>query len=254
MGRVVAEDEFVRICLELQGRGAENINIVTGSHVVPVIVQGIKNARIKGLEIPLLWNSSAYESIETLDLLKDTVDVYLPDFKTLDAAIARRFFNASDYPENAEKAIIRMMELKKLRYEVSRKTKNVLQEEENFVLISGVMIRHLVLPDHLEATRNVLRWFAEKARGRALLSLMTQYTPVLVNGYIPPSIPKRLLDTREYETILEWLDTFDITEGFYQELVTDKEWLPDFERINPFSSELSVPVWHWKTGFVGNTA
>jgi putative pyruvate formate lyase activating enzyme len=246
MGRAVTEDGFVRICLELQGRGAENINIVTGSHAVHAIVRGIQSARIQGLDIPLLWNSSAYENTETLELLKDTVDVYLPDLKTLDAGIAKRFFNAPDYPENAKKAIIRMMELRKLKY--SHKTKNKAQKGESPILVSGVIIRHLVLPDHLESTRDILRWFADKAQGRALLSLMTQYTPP-VNGQLLSSIPNRLLNTGEYETVLKWLDTFDIEEGFYQELSADSEWLPDFERINPFLSELSIPVWHWKVGF-----
>jgi putative pyruvate formate lyase activating enzyme len=249
MGQIVTEDEFIQICMELQNRQAENINIVTGSHAVFSIVQGIKSARMKGLNIPVLWNSSAYESLESLEVLKDTADVYLPDLKTLDAAIAGRFFNAPDYPENAEKAIMWMMELKKLQYGKFY-PKNDIQEEETPVLVSGVIIRHLVLPDHLESTRKVLRWFAEKARDRALLSLMTQYSPIPVNGQVLSTIPNRLLSNKEYEIILGWLDEFDITEGFYQELITDNGWLPDFERINPFSSGLSVPVWHWKIGFV----
>jgi putative pyruvate formate lyase activating enzyme len=252
MGRDVTEDEFVQICLELQKRGAENINIITGSHAVYTLVRSIQSARIKGLNIPLLWNSSAYESPEIMELLKDTVDVYLPDLKTLDTGIAKRFFNAPDYPENAEKAIIRMMELRNLRYSISYKMKYKTWKGKNSMLVSGVIIRHLVLPDHLESTRNVIRWFAEKAQGRALLSLMTQYTPVSAKGQTLPPIPNRLLNTEEYETVLKWLDTFDIEEGFYQELSADSEWLPDFERINPFLSELSIPVWHWKVGFIGN--
>jgi putative pyruvate formate lyase activating enzyme len=124
-------------------------------------------------------------------------------------------------------------------------------------LISGVIIRHLVLPGHLESTREVIRWFAEHCRGKALLSLMTQYTPVGVKNAPPgpENAPGRQVNQGEYERVLAWLEEFDVDDGFYQELVTGDGWLPDFERQNPFSartgsSELSVPVWHWKGGFV----
>jgi putative pyruvate formate lyase activating enzyme len=260
MGKKVSREEFVRICLKLQDRGAENINIVTGSHAVPAIVEGIQRARNEGLVIPLLWNSSAYESIKALELLEDTVDVYLPDLKTLDTGVSCRFFNASDYPEYAEKAILRMMELKKLRYKQSAGGQGELSNndppmhdpygETGEVLVSGVVIRHLYLPDYPQSTRSVLRWFAENAQGRALLSLMTQYTPPAYAKTSSVSIPNRFLNEQEYETLLEWLDEFDINDGFCQELVTGNDWLPDFEQVNPFSSNLSIPVWYWKEGFV----
>jgi putative pyruvate formate lyase activating enzyme len=108
----------------------------------------------------------------------------------------------------------------------------------------GVIIRHLVVPLHLESTQEVLRWFAEKAQGRALLSVMTQYTPI--NG--GPSIPNRSMNEQEYDTILGWLEEFDINEGFFQELDSGTEWLPDFNQPNPFASEHATPLWHWKTG------
>jgi putative pyruvate formate lyase activating enzyme len=235
MGRAVNGDEFVRICLALQERGAENINIVTGSHAAPALVRGIVAARSQGLVIPVLWNSSGYESPEMLSLLGDTVDVYLPDLKTLDRNVAKRFFNAPDYPVRAGEAILRMMEKRELRY-----------NDAGTVLVSGVMIRHLVIPGFTEATREVLRWFADNAQGRALLSLMTQYTPVGDD----PAVPARYVAGEEYGAVIGWLEEFGIDDGFCQELVTGSEWLPDFERLNPFSSELSTPVWHWREGFV----
>jgi putative pyruvate formate lyase activating enzyme len=106
-----------------------------------------------------------------------------------------------------------------------------------------VIVRHLVLPGYLEATREVLRWFADHCRGRARLSLMTQYTPL-------GSGPRDFLEPREYDRALGWLEEYGIEDGYYQELVTDDGWLPDFNRPNPFSSELSLPVWHWKKGFL----
>ena len=235
MGREVSITEFVAICLKLQALGAENINIVTGTHAIPAIVTGLKQARANGLVIPTLWNSSAYETLEALSLLDEVIDVYLPDLKTLDPNLAARFFNAPDYPEYATKAILRMLDTR------------VLKASASSILTSGVIIRHLVLPGYLESTRKMLRWFAEHCQGRALISVMTQYTlPRGIDTHMKDA-PKRFMSERDYETVLEWLEEFGIEDGFYQELRPDSDWLPDFTRQNPFSSTLSRPVWHFQS-------
>ena len=219
LGRAVSPEEFTAICLKLQDAGAENINIVTGSHAVPALVRGLRVAKSAGLHLPVLWNSSGYEHTQTLELLDGCVDTWLPDMKTLDSALAARFFNAGDYPAAARRAIELM----------ARKR--------------PVIVRHLILPGYLESTRSVLRWFADTAAGaaeRMRLSLMSQYTPVGREG------PGRTLTEREYETVLGWLGEFGIDDGFCQELVTGSGWLPDFGRPNPFSSHLSKPVWHFR--------
>jgi putative pyruvate formate lyase activating enzyme len=231
MGRPVGDGEFARICLALQERGAENINIVTGSHAVPALASGIDAARLAGLTVPVLWNSSGYEIPEMLEMLQNRIDMYLPDLKTLDSALAARFFRAPDYPRFAAAAIQRMMEYRP----------------------GQVIIRHLILPGFLDSTREVLRWFAGNSRGRARLSLMTQYTPAgkaVAGEGAAGNIPGRYVEPGEFETVLLWLEEFGIDDGFYQELVPGSDWLPDFTRQNPFSSDLSVPVWHWKEGFV----
>jgi putative pyruvate formate lyase activating enzyme len=254
MGKGVSREDFARICLALEERGAENINIVTGSHAIPALVAGIRHARSQGLARPVLWNSSAYESLEGLSLLNDTVDVYLPDLKTLDSALGLRFFNAPDYPVHAQRAIQYMMETRQLRFKPSRGAVGEPGSPSD-VLVSGVIIRHLVLPDYLEATKEALRWFAEHGRNRALLSIMTQYTPIGRNAAKKEPQPgqgrlDRYIHEKEYEQVLQWLEEFAIEEGFYQELTPDTSWLPDFNQYNPFASELSTPVWHWKKGFV----
>jgi putative pyruvate formate lyase activating enzyme len=219
LGRVVSIEEFAAICLELQKKNAQNINIVTGSHTVPALVQGLDAAKSAGLKIPALWNSSGYESTETLEILGDRIKTWLPDLKTLDAGLAGKFLHAPDYPRIAVRAIQWMMKTRP----------------------GDVIIRHLILPGYLESTRSVLRWFADNARGKALLSLMSQYTPLDNED----GAPERYVSKREYETVLGWLGEFGIEDGFCQELVTGSDWLPDFSRANPFSSGLSVPVWHF---------
>ncbi|MCL2007188.1 MAG: radical SAM protein [Treponema sp.] len=232
LGAPVSPKEFTEICLILQGKGVININIVTGSHAGPALAEGIVAARKGGLSIPVLWNSSGYDGLETLELLEDIVDVYLPDLKTLDSGFAGEFYKAPDYPEHAAAAILKMMELKTLSF----------NQDQNRTMTSGVMIRHLVIPGRLDLTRGVLQWYTEHCKGRALLSLMTQYTPVYIPGR-NVKIPGRFLSMSEYEAVLKMLSEFGIDDGFCQELVTGTDWLPDFNRRNPFSSGLSEPVW-----------
>jgi len=226
MGKAISPEEFANICASLRGKGAENINIVTGSHAAPSLIEGINAARKIGVQLPVLWNSSGYDSLETLDILKDYVDIFLPDLKTLDSGIAHKFFNAEDYPETASAAILKMI--------------NFTRDK------SKVIIRHLILPGYLESTKSVLRWFADNVKENAMLSLMTQYTPITerssVSGKKRP-MPDKYVSQEDYDTVLRWLKEFDIEDGFCQELVTGNEWLPDFKRANPFPSELSVPVW-----------
>jgi putative pyruvate formate lyase activating enzyme len=250
MGRTVSPEEFTGICLALQARGAENINLVTGSHAVPALVEGIALARSRGLSLPVLWNSSAYERPGTLELLRDTIDSYLPDLKTLDRDLAARLFNAPDYPETAVAAIIKMIENLEGRAALCGAPGSFL------------IIRHLALPGRLEASREVLRWFAGHAqgrlRGRAALSVMTQYTPPGVAEGGPCQAPNRFLREDEYLRLLGWLEDFGIDQGYCQELAGGPDsgpaWLPDFSRVNPFSSVLSTPIWHWKTGFGEDTS
>ncbi|MDR0785518.1 MAG: radical SAM protein [Treponema sp.] len=232
LGRVVSIDEFAAICLALQEKGAENVNIVTGTHATPALARGVAAAKARGLTVPVLWNSSAYEDEDTLALLQGLVDIFLPDMKTLDAETARAFLNAPDYPEVASRAVLAMLNMAgNLSY----------AREDGEKMLSGVVVRHLVLPGRLDSTRAVIEWFAENAEGRALFSLMTQYTPM------GPRAPNRYINASEYETLLKWLDEFGVR-GYYQELSPDADWLPDFSRFNPFSSELSTPVWNAYAG------
>lgn len=236
LGREVDTAEFAAICLALQEAGAANINLVTGTHFIPGIIEGISRARAAGLELPVLWNSSGYERVEMVEALRGTVDVWLPDLKTLHRATAERYFSAADYPAIATAAILAMAAESPLEYDAAGQLRR------------GVIMRHLVLPGQLDDTRAVLAWFAAHLGGRALPSLMTQYTPIAALAGRPA--PAGALSAEEYDRLVAMIDEFDLGEGFYQELVPGSEWLPDFVRTNPFAAELSRPVWHHALGFV----
>lgn len=236
MGKVVTGDQFFDICCALRDAGAENINIVTGSHAIPALASYLTAARDRDFSLPILWNSSAYETVEALKLLSGIVDRWLPDLKTLNSAVSDRFFRAADYPETACNALLYMAEL---------------AEKSSFQ--PAMIVRHLVLPEQVADSRDVLAWFAANLRERALLSVMTQYTPVPQAGANSEQPPDRFLLENEYDSLPILLDRYGIEEGFIQELVEDSSWLPDFTRTQPFSSSLARPVWHWSSGFVQDT-
>lgn len=237
LGREVATSEFSAICLALQAAGAVNINLVTGTHFIPGIIEGIALARANGLKLPVLWNTSGYERVEMVEALKGTVDVWLPDFKTMDHAIAERYFAARDYPEVAAAAILAMAKGYPLEY------------DEAGLLRRGLIMRHLILPGQFEDSRAILTWFTQNLGGRALPSLMTQYTPIEALKGRPA--PANALSVEEYERLVALIEELDLGAGFYQELTPGSEWLPDFVRTNPFSAELARTIWHHARGFVG---
>nr|MCR5623491.1 radical SAM protein [Treponema sp.] len=177
MGRELTCEEFAGICMKLEAAGAENINLVTGSHHIPAIAKGIRTAKDKGLSIPVAWNSSAYESAESLELLKGLVDIWLPDLKTLNPMMSKSLFGAEDYPAAAKRAIRTMLSLSPLSIEEVRKGGETKEK-----ILSGVIIRHLFLPGRMDDTVMVLDYLKSHADGRACISLMSQYTPVPFEG------------------------------------------------------------------------
>ncbi len=239
MGKAVSLQEFTDICLKLQAHGAENINIVTGSHAMPAIAKGLRNAKKNGLNIPVVWNSSAYESEECIADMADCVDGWLPDLKTLNCSVSNEIFRTKDYPEYATKAILQMFSQSPLLIEYS--------DEEKYPfckLYSGLIVRHLALPARLQDSKAVLKWFADNLKGKALLSLMTQYTPIKKERKFE-LFENRMLKVAEDKKLRSMLKVMDIDDGFYQELVPSDDWLPDFNIVKTFSSELATPLWHW---------
>lgn len=239
MGREVSAAQLREMMLRVQERGAANINLVTASHFAPSVVGCVAEAREQGLSIPVVWNSSGYEQLSTLDLLRETVDVFLPDCKTLDVQVSRRLMGAPDYPEVVRSVLTKMADDKPLIVEASQ-------------VRQGVIVRHLVLPGLLDQSREVLEWFAGNLGDQALLSLMFQYTPVTSEGWEQERRlqqgPQRRVSRREYDELLTWLEELGIDDGFVQDPAQNDDWLPDFTRRNPFPKGQAVPLWHYETG------
>lgn len=254
MGSEVSIEDFAQICLKLQELGAENINLVTGSHLIPALAEYIPYAQQQGCTIPFCWNSSAYESVEMLELLKDYVKIWLPDLKTLNSEMAKNLFIAKDYPEVATTAIKYM--IKNFPLKTTSITKNGIQKDK---ITQGVIIRHLFLPGQFEDTATTLDWLKTEADKKACISLMSQYTPVPFKENEDKlaqrmkslsAIENRLVSKDEDYDLQDLIDAFDFEYLFYQELSDDTSWLPDFNRKQPFSNELATPIWHWNYGFL----
>jgi len=234
-GKEVSIEEFSSLCVELEQMGATTINLVTGGHFAPGIAAGISLARGKGLSIPVVWNSSGYDSQLILDILSDTIDVYLPDCKTAAGLPDRAVTAAADYSSVCVDAVSRMVAQKPLLC-------------EGELVKQGTIVRHLVIPGNLRNTKEVLQTFASRWNGKALLSLMVQFEPMenhtAKSWHEKHHIPFRKITRREYNIVLAMLDDYGIEDGFIQELSGVTEWLPDFTQKPVFPSSDFTPVWH----------
>ena len=258
-GAPLSSDSFTRMCLDLQAAGAENINLVTGSHHIPKIAEFIRAAKNNGVTIPFCWNSSAYETVEMLELLKGLVTIWLPDLKTLNNKLSKELFAAPDYGEVASRAIKWMIDNNPLNIAEIPEPPNAKPAEwaepgqARDKMLQGVIVRHLFLPGRFEETAEVLGWLKENADGRACISLMNQYTPVPFDEEklrlekrqkSLATIENRLVTAQEDADIQDLIEAFDFDYLFYQELTDDTSWLPDFRRPQPFSNKLATPIWH----------
>ena len=165
-GRVATKGEIAKMMLSLQEQGCHNINLVTPTHVVPMILEALKIAAGLGLSIPLVYNCGGYESVETLELLDGIVDIYMPDMKYSDERNARRFSGVKDYPAVNRAAV------KEMHRQVGD-----LQIDGRGVARRGLLIRHLVLPNGIAGTEGVVRFIAEEISRDTYLNVMAQYYP-----------------------------------------------------------------------------
>ena len=205
VGNTVSVQQLAEMMLELQDRGCHNINLVTPTHFVPQILAALERAIEGGLRLPLVYNTSGYERVETLQLLDGVVDIYLPDAKYADDETARRLSGFVRYVE-ANRAALR---------EMFRQVGDELVLDGEGIARRGLIVRHLVLPEGLAGTGEVLRWIAENLSPRVHVSLMDQYFPA--HKAVGHPVLGRKITAEEYAEALRAFEEAGLTNGWMQE-------------------------------------
>lgn len=213
-GKSISIENLAQEYLKLQAKGANNINLVTGCIYVPQIIESLKLAKQKGLQIPIVYNSSGYEKKETIQMLEGYVDIYLPDFKYYYDSLAKDLSAINHYFETATRAI------KEMYKQVGNP-----QFNENGILQKGLIIRHLVLPNHLQNTKQVLKWIRKNMGKEVYVSVMAQYFPEYKARQREDI--NRKLTKAEYEQIEEYINKLGFQHGYLQDLEeNEKQYVP----------------------------
>ena len=210
-GKYITHDRLAGIFKELEEKGASNINLVSPTHYVKAIKQALDICKPN---IPIVYNSSGYETLESLEILKDYIDIYLVDFKYYDSDLSARLSKAPDYAEVTTQAILKMREYQ---------PKEVYEGE---MLKKGVIIRHLILPNHTDDSIEILKWIKGNIQSPCI-SLMGQYTP-MHKAYLHEDI-NRTLKPIEYKIVSKAMLDMGLNEGYFQELSS--------------ASDCYTPVW-----------
>ncbi len=216
-GKSISLERLSEIFLNLQEKGALNINLVTPTHYSLDIIEAVGKARKRGLTIPIVYNCSGYENTETLKALEETVDIYLTDIKYMDPMLAKKYSNAEDYPYIAKKALAEM---------VRQQGKAVF--DSSGIMQKGVIVRHLLLPTQLENAKAVVEHIYKNYGNSVYISLMNQYTPVRKFTDITELNSK--VSEKEYAALVDHAISLGVENGFIQEGDTAEEsFIPNFD-------------------------
>ena len=215
-GKEITIEELADIFIEQQKRGAENINLVTPTSYAYQIIEAIKIAKKNGLKLPIIYNTNAYENVETIKALEGYIDIYLPDFKYMDKKIAKQYSGVEDYPEVAKKAIVEM-----------QKQVGNAQIDSKGIIRKGLIIRHLILPNNTENSKQVLKWINDNLPKETYVSIMAQYFPTYLAK--KDKTLNRKISKREYKKVEDYLYSLDIENGYIQDLGDNEEcYVPEF--------------------------
>lgn len=202
--------------LMLQDKGAHNINLVTPSHYIPGIAEALSLAKSRGLTLPIVYNTSGYDSVKSLRMLDGLIDVYLPDFKYVSSELSRRYSHAADYFEVASAALSEMF----------RQVSVPAFKED--LLVKGIIVRHLLLPGCAQDSKAVIRYLYETYRNDIYISIMNQYTPLPHVAAFPEL--NRKVTPAEYDAVVDFAIDIGVENGFIQEGDTaDESFIPEFD-------------------------
>jgi len=216
-GKVISKERLSDIFMELAGKGANNINLVTPGQYIPDIVWAVNDAKSRGMKLPIIYNTSGYENVTELKLLEGIVDVYLPDFKYMDSTLSARYSRAKDYPSVAKQALSEMV----------RQQPDVVIDDATGLIQKGVIVRQLLLPGHVNDAKAVLKYLYDTYHDHVYISMMIQFTPIALKDY--PEI-NRTVTKREYERLVNYALEIGITNAFIQEGDVAKDsFIPAFD-------------------------
>lgn len=216
-GKVISKERLSDIFMELAGKGANNINLVTPGQYIPDIVWAVNDAKSRGMKLPIIYNTSGYENVTELKLLEGIVDVYLPDFKYMDSTLSARYSRAKDYPSIAKQALSEMV----------RQQPDVVIDNATRLIQKGVIVRQLLLPGHVNDAKAVLKYLYDTYHDHVYISMMSQFTPIALKDY--PEI-NRTVTRREYERLVDYALEIGITNAFIQEGDVAKDsFIPAFD-------------------------
>lgn len=216
-GKVIGKERLSDIFMELAGKGANNINLVTPGQYIPDIVWAVNDAKSRGMKLPIIYNTSGYENVTELKLLEGIVDVYLPDFKYMDSTLSAMYSRAKDYPSVAKQALSEMV----------RQQPDVVIDDATGLIQKGVIVRQLLLPGHVNDAKAVLKYLYDTYHDHVYISMMSQFTPIALKDY--PEI-NRTVTKREYERLVNYALEIGITNAFIQEGDVAKDsFIPAFD-------------------------
>ena len=215
-GKEIGNDKLKEIFLKLQDLGAHNINLVTPTHYVPQIIDVLKKVKNKNLKIPVVYNTSSYENVSTIESLNGLIDIYLADLKYFDDELGNKYSKCNDYFKYASLAIGEMY-----------KQTGKFQIKDN-LLVSGLVVRVLVLPGHVDDSKKIIKYLYDTYKDNIIISIMNQYTPVCkINDF--PNLNRKLTD-EEYDEVIDYACSLGIENAFVQEGETQSEsFIPDFD-------------------------
>ena len=215
-GTEITIDRLAEIFLELQDKGANNINLVTPTHFVPQIIESLKIAKNKGLNLPIIYNTNSIDTLDTIKTLNGYIDVYLPDFKYFEDKYALKYSKIKGYSKNVLEVIDEMVK------QVGHPKFN-----EDGIIVKGVIVRHLLLPGLLFDSKKIIDAIYKKFEDSVYISLMNQYTP-MYNAKMYPEINKSI-NEKTYDSIINYALSLGVKNGFNQESGTNlEEFVPDF--------------------------
>lgn len=216
VGKEISIDEFATICLNLEKQGANNINLVTPTHFVPLIVEGLKLAKKKGLNIPIVYNTSSYENIDTIKMLDGIVDIYLPDLKYYNDEYAIKYSHAPNYFNIASSAILEMF-----------KQVGTPIFDEDGIMKKGVIVRHMMMPGLKDDTKKILDYLYNTYHNDIYISIMNQYTPI--KHFERYKELNNKISDNDYDEVVDYALDLGIEKAFIQEGETQEiSFIPDF--------------------------